>query len=87
MDFSTYTNEQLLDLNKAICAELSARRTEANAGAVRKFAQGDEVYYIAKNGAKVMCVVDKPLRTNVDVTTAGGRLMRIPASLLKFKGQ
>ena len=85
INFTVYTNEQLLDLNKAICAELSARRTEANAGAVRKFGQGDKVFYIARGGAKVLCTVEKPLRTNVDVITTKGNLVRVPASMLKFQ--
>lgn len=87
MDFAQYSNEQLLDLNKAICAELSARRTEANAGAVRKFAAGDKVYYISRNKTRVNATVEKPLRTNVDVVTDSGKPMRVPASMLKFQNE
>lgn len=87
MNLSEYTIEQLHDLNKAICAEISARRTEKNAAAVRNFAAGDKVYYISKHKLKVLATVEKPLRTNVDVITSSGQLMRVPASMLKFQDE
>lgn len=84
MNLQAMSVEQLRELNEQVCAELSARRTAANAMAIRKFAPGDKCFYKARGNTTVFCTFEKPLRTNVDVITTSGRQMRVPAALLQF---
>lgn len=72
---------ELLELNKIICTRIRALDAQENAIKITTFAPGDAVYFVHR-GIQVYCVVDRVLRTNVDVTTTQGKKWRVAANLL-----
>lgn len=76
------TKDQMLDLNKFLCAEIRALNHVGNAIAINQLAPGDAVYFVHR-GVQIPAIVDKTLRTNVDVTTLQGKKWRVAAHLLQ----
>ncbi len=82
MDLKNLSLEQLFALNKAVCAEISAKQAVAKVTAIATMSVGDPVSWESNKYGHQTGKVTKVLRTNVDVTDSKGRPWRIPANAL-----
>lgn len=81
------TKDELLALNKRICERIREINSFEKARAIRGIVVGDKMFFIHK-GQRVNCIVEKVLRTNVDVTAdpwPWNVKWRVAANLLQFR--
>ncbi len=80
MNFSNFSLQEMLVLNKELCAAIRAKQTAESANKITGFAPGNKVSY-QDTKKRITGEVVKVLRTNVDVL-CDGRIWRIPAARL-----